>query len=372
MDISFNIVTVIIILGMVQGFFLSLLLVTFKKENLLAGKILSVLIFIISFLLLLIVFYKTKQYELLLYLGLIVYPSILTVGPLLYLYAKSLTEKDFKITVKTFIHFTPFFIAVIFLSQYYFIPRKEALGFIHNFFLNRTTTFETVFRYVDILLRASYTIAALKVLSDYGSRLKEEYSSIEKFDFKWLRLLLILSLFTTLFLLIITILHLNNDVRAFMGMAFSVLIYVIGYEFIKHNIAAPVEKKEQPKSKYEKSGLSEETKTEISGRLKEVMKKQRLYLEPDLTLNRLAEILSVSQNHLSQVINEVFGKNFFDFVNGYRIEEAKKFLTSHETEDWTILAIAYEVGFQSKSTFNAVFKKVVNMTPSQYRKTTNA
>ena len=157
-----------------------------------------------------------------------------------------------------------------------------------------------------------------------------------------------------------------------MGMVFSVLIYVIGYEFIKHNIVAPIEKKTLQKSKYEKSGLSEETKNDISKRLKETMKKQRLYLEPDLTLNKLAEILNVSQNHLSQVINEVFGKNFFDFVNGYRIEEAKKFLTSHETQDWTILAIAYEVGFQSKSTFNAVFKKIVDMTPSQYKKENGA
>ncbi len=372
MNISFNIVTVIIILGMVQGFFLSLLLVTFKKENQLAGKILSVLIFVISLLLLLIIFFEIKQYELLLDFGLIIYPLILTIGPLLYLYARSLTEKDFKISVKSIIHFTPFIIAVLFLSRYYFIPREEALGFIHNFFLNRTTAFETVFRYVDVLLRASYAIAALKILFDYGSRLKEEYSSIEKFDFRWLRLLLILSLFTTLFLLIITVLRMGNEIRVFMGMVFSVLIYVIGYEFIKHNIVAPIEKKTLRKSKYEKSGLSEETKNDISKRLKETMKKQRLYLEPDLTLNKLAEILNVSQNHLSQVINEVFGKNFFDFVNGYRIEEAKKFLTSHETQDWTILAIAYEVGFQSKSTFNAVFKKIVDMTPSQYKKENGA
>ncbi|NOX18541.1 MAG: helix-turn-helix transcriptional regulator [Chlorobi bacterium] len=368
MEVSFNIVTVIMILGMVQGFFLSLLLATIKKENQLSGKILAVLIMIVSLLLLLIVFYETKQYELTLFTGLFLFPATLSIGPLLYLYTKSLIEKDFKFSARSFVHFIPYFLALFYLLRYYFIPQKEALEFIHKFFLDEPTAFEMFFRYVDIFLRATYTIAAIKILIDYGSRLKEEYSSIEKFDFRWLRYLLIVSLFTTLFLLTITLLRLGNNVRALMGLIFSVLIYVIGYEFIKHNVSSPVKGKTAQKTKYKRSGLAEETKNEISGRLKEVMKKRRLFLNPDLTLNKLAEILELSPNHLSQVINEMFGKNFFDFVNGYRIEEAKKFLTSHETEDWTILAIAYEVGFQSKSTFNAVFKKVANETPSQYRK----
>jgi AraC-like DNA-binding protein len=98
------------------------------------------------------------------------------------------------------------------------------------------------------------------------------------------------------------------------------------------------------------------------------MEDRALYKEPTLTVSDLAGALSVTPHNLSQVINTQFGKNFYDFVNTYRVEEAKRRLVNPKDTHLTILAIAEESGFNSKSSFNTFFRKHAGMTPSEYRK----
>lgn len=102
--------------------------------------------------------------------------------------------------------------------------------------------------------------------------------------------------------------------------------------------------------------------------LESLMKEEKVYTNHDLTLDLLSEKMGVSPRTLSSVINGYYGCNFFEYVNGYRIEEAKRLLTSEELKDTTVLDIMYEVGFNSKATFNGFFKKVEGLTPSEYRK----
>jgi len=96
------------------------------------------------------------------------------------------------------------------------------------------------------------------------------------------------------------------------------------------------------------------------------METEKPYLEPKLTLSSLADELEISANHLSQVINQYEEKNFFDFVNSYRVEEYKERATDPAYQNFSILAIALDSGFNSKSSFNQVFKKFTGKTPSQY------
>src|SRR6266498_1011760 len=98
------------------------------------------------------------------------------------------------------------------------------------------------------------------------------------------------------------------------------------------------------------------------------MRKEKSYLQSELSLNQLAAELSVKPKILSQIINEKLGQNFFDFINTYRIEEAKRLLVEHEDPKITVLEILYEVGFNSKSSFNTVFKKNTGLTPSDFKK----
>lgn len=121
--------------------------------------------------------------------------------------------------------------------------------------------------------------------------------------------------------------------------------------------------------KYAKSGLSEQHLLEYKNRLADIMRSQQLFLQPDLTLPRLAEAVGCSVNHLSQVINSGFGVSFFDYVNGYRIDHAKKLLANLDEQSGAILNIAFTVGFNSNSAFYAAFKKCVGQTPALYRRT---
>ena len=98
------------------------------------------------------------------------------------------------------------------------------------------------------------------------------------------------------------------------------------------------------------------------------MENEKPYLDTKLGLKELAEDLDISVHHLSQVINEKLGKNFFEFVNGYRVAEVISLLKNPQYKRYTLLAIAYDSGFNSKSRFNSVFKKNTGFTPSKYIK----
>lgn len=98
------------------------------------------------------------------------------------------------------------------------------------------------------------------------------------------------------------------------------------------------------------------------------MEEEKPYLNGKLSLKDVAQYVDISVNHLSQVINEQLHKSFFDFINTYRVEEVKRLLNESRHEQLTLLAVAYDSGFNSKSSFNSIFKKITGVTPSQYLK----
>lgn len=120
--------------------------------------------------------------------------------------------------------------------------------------------------------------------------------------------------------------------------------------------------------KYAKSGLDDELLHDYKTRLEDTMRSRQIFLEPDLTLPKLAKAIDCSVNHLSQVINSGFGVSFFDYLNRYRIRYSQELLSSSDGQDHAVLNIAYAVGFNSNSAFYAAFKKYVGQTPAHYRK----
>ena len=107
--------------------------------------------------------------------------------------------------------------------------------------------------------------------------------------------------------------------------------------------------------------------TALAEKIIALLEAERLYQEPDLTLQQLAGRLQSSVHHLSQAINDGLGKNFYDLVNGYRVAEAKRLLLDPKNTNFTILSVGFEAGFNSKTTFNTVFKKFTGQTPTEYR-----
>ncbi len=120
--------------------------------------------------------------------------------------------------------------------------------------------------------------------------------------------------------------------------------------------------------KYAKSGLNERQLHEYKNKLAGIMRSEQVFLQPDLTLPKLAEKVGCSVNHLSQVINAGFGMSFFDYLNHFRIEHAKELLTDSDGQTNAVLNVAFSVGFNSNSAFYAAFKKCVGQTPAQFRR----
>jgi len=153
----------------------------------------------------------------------------------------------------------------------------------------------------------------------------------------------------------------------FLGLALiSGLVYWLLYR--QKKIKLTKQEEEIKKEKYKTSALLPETVDQVLPKLTRLMQEEKVFLEPDLSLQKLSQQLHVHYNHLSRIINEHLGKSFNDYINGFRIEEARKMLADPEESQKTILEIAYDTGFYSKSVFNTAFKKFTGMTPSQYKK----
>ena len=119
--------------------------------------------------------------------------------------------------------------------------------------------------------------------------------------------------------------------------------------------------------KYKNSGLTDSVRNQLYHSLLEIMRTEKLYTQSDLTLELLAEKLNTERHHLSQVINQNFGLSFFELINMFRIEEAKLMLRDKKLTSYTIIEIAYQVGYNTKNTFNSAFKRIVGVVPSEFR-----
>ena len=124
---------------------------------------------------------------------------------------------------------------------------------------------------------------------------------------------------------------------------------------------------EEEKLKYSGSTLKDDEASEYAEKLIEYMRLEKPYLNPDLTLTKLASDIDISTHHLSQIINEQFKLNFFEYINQFRVEEVKSKIIDPKFENYSLLGIAFDSGFNSKSSFNRIFKKFTNQTPSQFK-----
>jgi len=154
---------------------------------------------------------------------------------------------------------------------------------------------------------------------------------------------------------------------------FSVAIFIAVmvkpelFHAFPHQMLLPKSSEEQ-KQKYESSKLQAAQKENYLAKIIAYMEREKPYQSPELTLAELAEKIKIPAHYVSQVINEKLGVNFLDFINGYRVKTAQEMLRDANWSHYTIISIAYEAGFNSKSTFYSVFKKHTGLTPSTYRK----
>ncbi|WP_299772629.1 helix-turn-helix transcriptional regulator [uncultured Tateyamaria sp.] len=226
-----------------------------------------------------------------------------------------------------------------------------------------------------------YAILIMLRLRQYRTRLKDLFASTEGREMAWARWLAAAVIVFWCFNLIPIVASLAEF--SFPGAAvFDSLVAMIIVQYaLIWSIAlwgtrqrpgitpspksdTPVPEETEPQRKYGKSGLSEMRLDRIANKIDTLMSEQKLYLEPDLSLWDLAGRIGVTTHYASQALNEKIGIRFFDYINGWRIRDAAERL---RTTDATILVIAYDVGFNSRSSFYTAFKRELGVTPSQYR-----
>jgi AraC-like DNA-binding protein len=305
----------------------------------------------------------------------------LTFGPFLFLYTKYLLYRRFFFKSRDFIHFLPFTI----FTFLYFAFFKDNLVFDDHLILAKDRYFWVRVMYATAFLGSVsyYTYLTLVVLARHRKQLVDRFSYFsESNELNWLYVLTAIfatTYFTYFALGAYNILTKNaffdiayvSDIFLTL-LAFSVSYFGIKQPYLFKNLPEELEdeqilKEEESKEKYKNSNLSDEQKQGYLSHIYNFMNAERPYLNAELTVQDLSKQLNISRHHLTEILNNDIGKNFFTFINEYRIEEVKKRLLDEKFEHLTIVAIAFESGFNSKSTFNSIFKQHTEMTPSQWK-----
>lgn len=373
------------------SFFLAFILLT-KKGKSQADYILMAWLAVTGFHLTAFYLHLSGQYQ--------TYPTILGLGiplplvqgPFLYLYTLRQTSPQ-NLKSYQWLHFLPVLGSYLMFSHFFFLPFEAKvetfLGQGHGFEVQSMINLMAIY-----ISGVVYTILALMRLLKYRRDLVNEFSSTERINFNWLLYLIVW------IAIIWIVIFVSKEDKLIFGAA-ALFILWLGYFGIRQNrvfshamvasqasissmasnpilekpqshLADPVEANlwtaapKEEMAKYQKSGLSDEDADRIHGQLRNLLDNQKPYTDPELTLTDLARLLNVHPNVLSQVINSREGKTFYDMVNERRTEEFMYKLSQPQRHQYTLMAIAYDCGFNSKASFNRNFKKYTGLTPSEY------
>lgn len=324
--------------------------------------------FLISIHLFLFYLYFTKEiYNFPFLLG-VELPLPLLHGVLLYFYVSSMTNQLPKNKNILLLNCLPIILAYLYLGINFFpLPATHKIQ-VYNDKGLEYAIFNTILYYTIILSGVIYVLWSSLLLRKHRQNILNQFSDLEKVNLQWLQILT-----WGIGGIWLVVIFIQNDLLVFSGAA--VFVFLIGFFGIRQvGIFTPTkiyynndkEAPEEPKDKYAKSGLTAELSDTLYQALIRLMTEEAIYQKNDLSVNDLAIKLNVHPNYLSQIINGKEGKNFYDFVNTYRIEAFKRLVADPKNQHLTLLALAYDCGFNSKSSFNRHFKKATGQTPSEY------
>jgi AraC-like DNA-binding protein len=365
----------ILYVGLSQSFFAGLMIAT-KRNPTVSDRILAAWLFLIA---IEMVFAIVNASVIPLY-EFVFIPF--TYGPLLYLYIKFQTSEDIEFRWAYILHFIPFLIVFVTAIVFRGRPVMKLDDFWNT---DPYFSFRLIYGLSFFISITTYSVVAFVLINRHQRNLQNlaSYTS-GKITLSWL-LVISISFYLTyvaVFILGVYIIFARDPtydptLPSYFGLTFFAFAFsfygfkqpgIFNEILVKHR----THKKEKepaadPEPKYERSGLKEKDAREYLQRVLDFMKKEKPYLDVDLTIHDISAELDIPRHYLTQVINGMLGKNFYTFINEYRIEEVKKLLVSDDYSKYTLTSIAYDAGFNSKSSFNSVFKKSTGMTPSQFR-----
>ena len=369
---------ILLISGVVLAFLFSAIIMFKKKNKIIADNILAIWLVFLGLEYLRSYFLFVEHKVLLLGFG---YSLPAIYAPLLFMYVYTLTDKKHKFNIRLLYHFIPFILINIYFLFFLYIksPQERQIFFYETTFLTRPVLFHFV-QILMIIIYPVYIIWIYSLLKKHTENIKHKFSCKEKIDLHWINYLL---LSVSVLWIVISLIKLfsgyfdhlyYNDTLLTVYYFELIIIIIIGYFGFNQgaiflNLPEPGLQTKNNIKKYSSTGLSSENAKLITPKVLEYMKAEKPYLDSELSIVKLAGFLNIPHHHLSQVINEQIGKNFYEFINEFRVEEVKQRIAQNQDKKFTLLSIAYDSGFNSKSSFNSIFKKYTNITPKEYLKT---
>ncbi len=392
----------ILVLGAAQGLFLALLLVS-KRIGSTANKVLAASMVVYSVYIASAVYYGRSLFLEYPHLIGTTEPVVFLFGPLIYLYTRIVSSGESTFRTKYWLHFLPFFVYTLYLVPIFLMEVPAKIELVEQVIRDEGPLDLAIANQLKFVHGITYVVMTFLVLRRHEVRIRNQFSDIEKINLHWLRNLMIGTIAVWMIATGLNVLDLLGlsaiNEEQMVTLAISVLIYAIGYLGLRQpeilgraallpspldptveavdlqranttssDVRSVAQDTAMASTQYVRSGLSEQDAEHYVASLLAFMEEEQPYLRGDLTLGDLADKLSISAHNLSEVINTRLEKNFYDFVNGYRVQEVQRKLTNPSHKHFTIMALAYDAGFNSKSAFNSFFKKSTGMTPSEYRK----
>ena len=297
------------------------------------------------------------------------YSLPLLYGPFTWLYTKAVTLTDFKLKKVEWLHFIPFVVFFIAISlplwTSWQLPENTQIGY----------------PFFKLILTPFYIIAIIILIRRYNRKFLEEYSFEMEANLTWLNWIIVGAILVWVIATLSYVYNVVNPESTIFPSDYNTLtfltlyLFILGIVAIRHTrlfstqAAVPAIKKVtlNPVIPEEVKTIKEDfTKADLK-KLEEAMEQKEAYLDPQLTLSKLATHTGIPAYRLSKVLKQK-ESSFFDYVNGYRIEKVKSLLQEGKLEQLSMLGVATEAGFNSKASFNRVFKKATGITPSQYVK----
>lgn len=370
-----EIIEPIIYIGLSQTFFTALLLGT-KKPSGTANKLMATLMFMLFFDLVFVLI-KIKIIDF------YAFPFIaFTYGPILFLYVHFMIHPGRKFNYLNLLHFIPF---LVFFVVSVVFRQEDVFTNLEDFFVqDKIFSLRIIYGLCFFLSMSVYSIIVFIMISRHQKNLKNllSYSS-GMLTLNWLKILSIS--FYVSYVILFILGGLNIIVRFLpFDPYYTIFVFIALFSFIygfyvvkqpgmldefieeKANEAGSRVKTANNRVGYIKSGLKKAEAEKLLKKLLDFSEREKPFLDRDLNIHTLSELTSIPKHHITEVLNEYYGKNFFTFINEFRVKEVISRMKDPANKNFTILAIAYDSGFNSKSTFNTIFKSITGLTPSQY------
>ena len=356
---------IVFIIGIIESLFFLIVLLSKKKKSS-TDKILSAWLLVISINFLIPIFIYT-DYLKYIYLNGIDY-GLLVLHPIfLFVYTNLLLAGKNKIKTNYVLHAAIFTINCLLVLPYIFMDKETKISFLNDSEFPIIVWIGTI--WVNIIFIA-YLYRTNRLIIRHQAHLKNQYSFTENVNLNWLKYLTIgltivylLGSFIGAILCCIGIplYYINHFVYS----ALVLFMFGIGFFGIKQKNVFTDHRIEE-KDLNKKLAIVTDQDERFAKKLKEHMVLEKSYLNEKLTLHELAKSLNVKSHYITFILNRVLNKNFYDFVNYYRVEEVKKRIDAGETKKFTILSIALDCGFNSKASFNRIFKSFTGYNPTEY------